>query len=367
MTKRCVALALMLICACPLAASAADNSAPMGTYSIVAYDPLTGDLGIAVQSRFLGVGAVVPYAKAGVGAVATQAFANTTYGPRGLELLEKGLTPEQVLAELTGKDDMRDRRQVGIVDAQGRSISYTGKSANDWKGGRHGPNYAVQGNILRNEAVVAGMEAAFLNTPGSLAEKLLAALSLAEAAGGDARGKQSAALLIVRARGGYARFNDRFIDIRVDDSPDPIPELKRIYALWERTFLIEARLDTAEDFATAGKTEAARIERERAVAAMERIVAGKPDDAEVLNNVAWALATHSLELDRAVALAERAVKLAPDSNHIWDTLAEAHFRKGNIEKAIEIEQEVARKEPNNASYAESLKRFQAAKKPAPGK
>ncbi len=355
-----VAIAMLVISAFPLLAIA-DEPQAMGTYSIVAYDPVTGDLGVAMQSRFLGAGAVVPYAKAGVGAIATQASANTTYGPRGLKLLEKGLAPEQVISQLTESDEGRDHRQIGIVDARGRSFSYTGKSCIQWKGGRHGPNYAVQGNILRSEAVVAAMETAFLHSPGSLAEKLIAALELAEAAGGDSRGKQSAALLVVRAKGGYARFNDRFIDIRVDDSPDPIAELKRIYALWERTFLIGARLATAEDFAKAGKKEAARLERERAVATLERIVAEKPNDAEALNSVAWALATHNLQLDRALELAERAVKLAPQANHIRDTLAQVHFRKGNFDKAIEIESELARQEPDNAGYAESLKRFRAAR------
>ncbi len=340
---------------------AAGEGERMGTYSIVAFDPITGDLGVAVQSRFLGVGAVVPYAKAGVGAIATQAYANTTYGPHGLELLEKGLTPEQVIAELTKQDDDRDHRQVGVVDAKGRSYSFTGKSANEWMGGRHELNYAVQGNILRGEAVVAEMEETFLLTTGSLAERLIAALEAGEAAGGDSRGKQSAALLVVRARGGYARFNDRFIDIRVDDSPNPIVELKRIYALWERTFLVGARLATAEDFAKAGKTEAARVERERAVSVLERTLAEKPDDPELLNNVAWALATHNMKLDRALELAERAVKLAPEKGHIRDTLAEVHFRKGNFDKAIEIESELVRKEPDNAGYAESLKRFREAR------
>jgi uncharacterized Ntn-hydrolase superfamily protein len=364
MKKLKAAIAILMLSACALPAVGGERQ-PMGTYSIVAYDPVTGDLGVAVQSRFLGVGAVVPYAKAGVGAIATQAYANTTYGPRGLELLDTGLAPEQVIAELTGKDDDRDRRQVGMVDARGRSFSYTGKSANDWRGGRYGPNYAVQGNILQSEAVVAGMEAAFLHTPGSLAEKLIAALELAEAAGGDSRGKQSAALLVVRARGGYARFNDRFIDIRVDDSPDPVAELKRIYALWERTFLISGRFNTAEDFDKAGKREAARVERERAVATLDGILAEKPDDAEVLNNAAWALATHNLHLDRALQLAQRAAKLAPEANYIRDTLAEAYFRNGDIDKAIEIEADLVRKEPSNADYARSLKRFRDAKKTAP--
>jgi uncharacterized Ntn-hydrolase superfamily protein len=362
--KTAIAITMIFVCVLP---ALGVEPRPMGTYSIVAYDPLTGDLGVAVQSRFLGVGAVVPYAKAGVGAIATQAYANTTSGPRGLELLEKGLTPEQVLAELTGKDDDRDHRQVGIVDARGRSLSYTGKSCNAWKGGRSGPNYAIQGNILRSEAVVAGMEKAFLQTDGSLADRLIAALEAAEAAGGDSRGKQSAALLVVRERGGYARFNDRFIDIRVDDNADPIAELERIYALWDRTFVVWARLDSVEDFAKAGNVAAARVERERALETLDRLVAERPEDAEVLIGVASALAEHNLQLDRALELAERAVKLAPEAGRIQDTLAEVHFRKGNIDKAVEIESELVRKEPDNTAYAESLKRFQEAKKAVPTK
>jgi len=200
----------------------------MATFSIVARDSVTGELGVAVASRFFAVGAVVPWAKAGVGAVATQSFANTTFGWRGLELLEKGLTPEEALRVLLRNDDNPKRRQLGIVAADGSSATYTGEQCIPWAGGRRGRNYAVQGNILAGEAVVTGMEKAFLQTQGTLAERLYAALLAGQAQGGDARGKQSAALLVVKEAAGYGGYTDRAIDIRVDDHPQPLEELGRL-------------------------------------------------------------------------------------------------------------------------------------------
>lgn len=191
------------------------------TFSVVARDSVTGELGVAVASRFFAVGNVMPWAKADVGAVATQSFANTSFGWRGLELFEKGLTPEEVIEVLIRKDDNPTRRQVGIVAADGKSATYTGEQCLAWAGGRHGRNYAVQGNILAGEAVVTGMEKAFLEIQGTLADRLYAALLVGEANGGDARGKQSAAILVVKEGAGYGGYTDRAIDIRVDDHPEP--------------------------------------------------------------------------------------------------------------------------------------------------
>ena len=200
----------------------------MGTFSIVARDPDTGELGIAVASRFFAVGSVVPWAQADVGAVATQSFANTTFGWRGLGLLEKGLTPEETVEILVRGDDDPERRQFGIVAADGKSATYTGEDCLAWAGGRNGPNYAVQGNILASEAVVDAMEDIFLHTEGSLDERLYAALLAGEEKGGDARGKQSAAMLVVKKAAGYGGYTDRAIDIRVDDHPEPFKELGRL-------------------------------------------------------------------------------------------------------------------------------------------
>ncbi len=207
------------------------------TFSIVGRDPQTGDLGIAVQSKFLAVGAVVPWAKAGLGAVATQSWANTTYGPNGLDLLAQDKTPEEAMAMLTGGDPQADQRQVGIVDAHGRSATYTGARCNTWAGGAHGPNFAAQGNILVGEATVTAMAETFQRTQGTLWHRLLAALAAGQRAGGDSRGQQSAALLVVREQGGYGGFNDRMIDLRVDDHPQPIDELARLLLIHELLFL----------------------------------------------------------------------------------------------------------------------------------
>lgn len=204
------------------------NTQPFGTFSIVGYDPKNGDVGVAVASKFFAVGSVVPWAKAGVGAVATQSFANTTYGPRGLGLMAKGKTPEEVIKELTDSDPQKDRRQVGMVDAKGNVATFTGTGCLPWAGGVTGKHYAAQGNILVGEQVVKAMGEAFEKTEGSLAEKLMAALEAGDNAGGDKRGKQSAALLVVREKGGYAGFNDRYIDLRVDDHTEPMKELRRL-------------------------------------------------------------------------------------------------------------------------------------------
>jgi uncharacterized Ntn-hydrolase superfamily protein len=214
-----------------------ENPPIVATFSIVASDPETNDLGVAVQSRFLAVGAVVPWAKAGVGAIATQAYANTSYGPNGLKLLESGLSVQETLDKLIQADDGRAHRQVGIIDAKGNAAAYTGEKTNAWAGHHIGKNYTAQGNILAGEEVVLVMGKAFEKTDGPLAEKLIAALEAGQAAGGDTRGQQSAALLVVRKNGGFGGFNDRYIDLRVDDHEKPIEELKRIYKLYERTFL----------------------------------------------------------------------------------------------------------------------------------
>lgn len=213
------------------------------TFSIVARDPQSGDLGIAVQSKFLAVGAVVPWARAGIGAVATQSWANTTYGPGGLELLAQGKTPEEAMAALTAGDPQADQRQAGIVDAQGRSATYTGSGCNAWAGGVNGPNFAAQGNILVGKATVVAMAETFAQAQGPLWHRLVAALAAGQRAGGDSRGQQSAALLVVREHGGYSGFNDRMIDLRVDDHLQPIEELARLVQLHELLFLKPAPED----------------------------------------------------------------------------------------------------------------------------
>lgn len=218
------------------APAASPSGGPVATFSIVARDPRAGELGVAVQSRFLAVGAVVPWARAGVGAVATQAWANPTFGPRGLELLAQGEAPEAALARLLEGDPGRERRQVALLDAQGRAAAHTGKECLPWAGAVTGEDFACLGNILAGEEVVRAMARAFRETSGDLGDRLLAALEAGQAAGGDLRGRQSAALLVVREGAGYGGLTDRYRDLRVDDHPEPIRELRRIYELHRRTF-----------------------------------------------------------------------------------------------------------------------------------
>jgi uncharacterized Ntn-hydrolase superfamily protein len=203
----------------------------VATFSIVAFEPETKALGVAVQSKFLAVGAIVPWARAGVGAVATQAMANFNYGPRGLDLMSRGKTAEETLRALISSDDEREHRQLGVVDARGRAATFTGSECFEWAGGVAGEHYAAQGNILVGRETVEVMAETFEATTGDLAGRLLAALDAGQSAGGDSRGKQSAALLVVKEGGGYGGNNDRLLDLRVDDHPEPIRELIRIRAL----------------------------------------------------------------------------------------------------------------------------------------
>jgi uncharacterized Ntn-hydrolase superfamily protein len=206
------------------------------TFSIVGYDPIEKEWGIAVQSKFLGVGAVVPWAKAGAGVVATQSYANTAYGPKALELMEQGKSAQETLELLLAEDPEKEMRQVGLIDASGNPATFTGKKCYDWAGGMTGTHFAAQGNILVDEKTVQAMAQVFTETEGPLADRLLAALDAGQEAGGDSRGKQSAALYIVKDKGGYGGFNDRYIDLRVDDHLDPIKELIRIYQLQQLYF-----------------------------------------------------------------------------------------------------------------------------------
>ena len=207
-----------------------------GTFSIAACDLDAGQWGVATQSKVLAVGSVVPWAEPGVGAVATQAYANPRYGPQGLELLRQGLSAGDVVERLTHPDEGREHRQLGVVDAQGRGATYTGSECLDWAGGRTGEGYAAQGNILVSGETVDAIAETFESSSGPLAERLLDCLAAAQAAGGDSRGQQSAALLVVEKDGGYAGLSDVVIDLRVDDHDRPIDELRRLYGLHEQLF-----------------------------------------------------------------------------------------------------------------------------------
>jgi len=208
----------------------------IATYSIAACDLDSGQWGVATQSKFLAVGSVVPWAEPHVGAIATQAYANPRYGPEGLSLLREGLSAEEVVGRLTAADEGRDQRQLGVVDREGRSASFTGAECLEWAGGRTGPCYAAQGNILVSAATVDAIAETFESSKGTLAERLLDCLDAAQAAGGDRRGQQSAALLVVEQDGGYAKLSDTIVELRVEDHELPLEELRRLYRLHEALF-----------------------------------------------------------------------------------------------------------------------------------
>jgi uncharacterized Ntn-hydrolase superfamily protein len=215
----------------------ASESPVVATYSIAACDLEAGRWGVATQSKFLAVGSVVPWAEPGVGAVATQAYANPRYGPQGLELLRGGSSAEEVVDRLTAVDPEREHRQLGIVDSRGGSATFTGSACMNWAGGVAGPCFAAQGNILVGAETVSALASTFADTAGRpLPERLLECLAAAQAAGGDRRGQQSAALLVVERDGGYAQLSDVLVDLRVDDHEQPVAELARLYGLHSLLF-----------------------------------------------------------------------------------------------------------------------------------
>jgi uncharacterized Ntn-hydrolase superfamily protein len=210
---------------------------PIATFSIAACDLEAGQWGVAVESKFLAAGSLVPWAESQAGAIATQAYANPRYGPDGLALLREGVAAEEVVRRLTEADAERETRQLGVVDAAGRAATFTGNECHDWAGGRTGPGYAAQGNILAGAAVVDALAETFESSVGtSLAERLLNALTAAQEAGGDKRGQQAAGILVVERDGGYAGLTDVLVDLRVDDHERPIDELRRLYALHDAIF-----------------------------------------------------------------------------------------------------------------------------------
>lgn len=213
------------------------NRPVVATYSICACDLAAGQWGVATQSKFLAVGSVVPWAAPQVGAIATQSYANPRYGPDGLALLGSGLSADEVVERLTAADTDREQRQLGIVDAAGRGATFTGSECHGWAGGLVGPGYAAQGNILVSAATVDALAETFVGSEGRpLAERLLDCLAAAQAAGGDRRGQQSAALLVVERDGGYAALSDTLVDLRVDDHERPVEELRRLFGLHTALF-----------------------------------------------------------------------------------------------------------------------------------
>lgn len=325
----------------------------IATFSIVACDTSTSELGVAVQSRFLAVGAVVPWAQAEVGAIATQAWGNTTYGPKGLELLATGLSVENVLDALTLDDDDRARRQVGIVDARGRSAAFTGDQTLAYAAHLTGSGFSVQGNLLAGPEVLQAMADTFRAVVGPLAERMLAALAAGQRAGGDRRGQQSAALLVVRRGGGYAGLNDRYIDLRVDDHTEPIAELARLYALHEQFAQASAHVRFGVEYKRANKHAAARREFAHALHIAHKYSA----DHALANRVAWHLATQDELLPEALALIEQAIAQSHADANYWDTLAEVHAHLQHYENAIAAQTQALQLAPDEQKFQVRLQKW----------
>jgi uncharacterized Ntn-hydrolase superfamily protein len=278
------------------------------TFSIVAFDPKTRNLGVAVQSRYFSVGTAVPWAQAKVGAVATQSFVNISYGPRGLRLLKKGLSVNEVIEKLTSKDKSRDYRQLGIIDRRGNPAAYTGTKCLHWAGSKIGMNYTAQGNILANEKVVQNMGKKFETAKGDFADRLIAALEGGEEAGGDARGKQSAALLVVGERKSKAGYGDHLIDLRVEDHAEPIAELKRLLQL----HCVYSLVDEAEEIFTEGN-------HKKAIGTIKKAIELNPrsDEAYVDLGMTYTKMKKSREAREAF---NKAIKLNPNMKTVISQL-----------------------------------------------
>lgn len=314
--RRSLPWLLLPACAAPLerpwgAEEASVPARPVHTYSIVARDPATGELGVAVQSHWFQVGVLVPWAEAGVGAVATQSFVNVSFGPRGLALLREGKSAEEALAALLETDEGEAVRQVAIVDARGRVAAHTGSRCIAFASHAVGEGYGVQANMMRNDRVVPAMARAYEAAEGPLAERLLAALEAGEAAGGDVRGSQSAALLVVRSASTGRSWEDRLVDLRVEDHPDPVSELRRLFDVhraYEHMNAGDAAMETG-DF-------------ERAMAeygAAERL---QPENLEIRFWTAFALATNG-RLEEALPRLERVVEADPSWRELLGRLPAA--------------------------------------------
>lgn len=345
-------LGLALPCALP-----AFGASDRGTFSIVAFDSVTQELGVAVQSKYFSVGTDVPWAEAEVGAVATQARVDPSFGLKALGLLRTGLTAPEVLRALAATDTAWDSRQLGIADARGGMASWTGSKCLDWAGGQVGADFACQGNILAGPAVVAGMAKAYRETRGEMAERLVAALEAAQAAGGDKRGMQSAALLVVRPSATRPQFTQRYIDLRVEDHKAPIQEIRRLLEIKEGFHGADNHFLYAEQYDASGRADLAAHERERVAEILRRAIGRGERDASMLNGLAWACATHDLYLEEARRAAERAVSVEPRNVDILDTLAEIYFRLGNPAKAIEVESRAAAIDPKSQYLKDQIERF----------
>jgi len=366
MTRRPPIVLTTLVTLAGLAPAPARASYQPATFSIVAWDSVTHELGVAVESKYFSVGRMVPWARAGVGAVATQANVNPTYGPKALAMLESGIAPAEILRAFAVTDSSWDSRQFALVDAQGRAVTWTGPKCNSWAGGEAGVHFACQGNILTGPEVVTAMARAFRESRGELGGRLVAALEAGQAAGGDKRGQQSAALIVVRPSERHPEYRERFVDLRVEDHRAPIAELRRLWRIHQGFHGTGSHLAMAAEYDAAGRPDLARVERERVHETLLEVLRRGDRDAGLLNGLAWSCAESDLYLPDALKAAERAAALEPKSTDILDTLAEVHFRLGHVARALEIERRAAALDPKNPYLIGQIERFQGGGRPSPG-
>jgi uncharacterized Ntn-hydrolase superfamily protein len=334
------------------------------TFSILGFDPDALEWGVAVQSKAFVVGGSVPWAQAGVGAIATQAWTNKSFGARGLGLLKNGHDPKDVIQHLIASDPGGAQRQLGVMDARGRAANYTGDECINWAGGIAEQNVSVQGNLLAGERVLKNMLRAFNQARGKLGERLIAALEAGQKAGGDTRGaasgQKSAALLVVREKSDIDGVGDVYVDLRVDDHKTPIAELRRLYGIWEQEmypFLEGQRIQAllkAKKYARAQK-----LHRDFAANA-ERLAKRNWQDAALLNALAWQFAQNAFGLDAAYKYAQRAVKLKPRDENIADTFAQVLYQRGDTARAVEIERALVAKHPDRADLKQQMEKFEKA-------
>jgi uncharacterized Ntn-hydrolase superfamily protein len=325
------------------------------TFSIVAMDPETEEWGVAVSSKVPDVGYIVPWIEAGVGAVATQAYSNPYFGPWALEVLSEGKSADEALAYILEKDTVPERRQVGIVDKDGNSAAHTGKENNEWAGNKTATYVSVQGNILAGGEVVDSMFEVFQRTEGILGERLLRAIEAGEDAGGDRRGKQSAALYVMRKRGGYLGVDDRLVDLKVLDNPEPVKELRRLFNMWKYLYIAPAYLRLAEE-----EEDRADMFFKKTYSLLLMALESDLNDPNVYNNLAWEFAIRKKYPEETLKAAKKAYQLTPEEANIMDTLAEAYFAIGNYEKAVFYEKKALEKEPDNEFFKKQLDKFQKA-------
>ncbi len=328
-----------------------------GTFSIVAMDPETSEWGIAVASRVLDVGYIVPWLKAEVGAVATQALTNPYFGPWALEELSEGKNADEVLEIILKRDTLPEDRQVGLVDRNGKSATHTGESTLEWAGHKTALYVSIQGNILTGHGVVDSMFATFQRTKGPLAERLLSALEAGEASGGDRRGKQSATLYVVRKRGGYLGVDDRIVELKVVDNVEPVKELRRQYELWQFAFLAPAYLRLSKE-----EPDKEDVFIKRSYSLLLKALESNLRNPNVYNSLAWQFALMKKYPEETLKAARKAHELAPEDANIMDTYAESYYAAGKYEKAVHWEKEALEIEPNSDFFQKQLKKFQEALK-----